>query len=403
MNADGALPTRPDPAPAAPVAPVAASWYDWRAWRDRLLISPRFRAAAERWWPARWVARRRAAQLFDLCAGFVYSQLLLAALRCGLFERLAAGGPQTLAQLAPQLGLSEPAAERLLQGAVALRLLERRSAGRYGLGPLGAPLVGNTGLRAMVEHHSALYQDLSDPLALLRRPAGQGNALAAYWPYAGNYAGNYAGKYAGSARPQAADAAQVAAYSQLMASSLPWVAAQLLQAYPVARHRRWLDVGGGEGALAQQLAQTAPQLQLTVFDLPAVAARAGERFAAAGLAARCSARGGSFFSDALPEGHDAISLVRVLHDHDDPAVLVLLRAARAALLPGGRLLVLEPLRDGGAAMADAYFGLYLWAMGSGRARSATELTALLQQAGFQRVRQRSTAMPLLAGLLVAEG
>jgi demethylspheroidene O-methyltransferase len=51
---------------------------------------------------------------------------------------------------------------------VALELLEQRSHGRYGLGRLGAPLVGNDALSSMILHHTNLYEDLKDPLALLR-------------------------------------------------------------------------------------------------------------------------------------------------------------------------------------------------------------------------------------------
>ena len=40
---------------------------------------------------------------------------------------------------------------RQLAGAVALRLVEDRAAGRYGLGVLGASVVGNPGVRAMVD------------------------------------------------------------------------------------------------------------------------------------------------------------------------------------------------------------------------------------------------------------
>ena len=52
-------------------------------------------------------------------------------------------------------------------------------------------------------------------------------------------------------------------------------------------------------------------------------------------------------------------------------------------------------------MGDAYFGFYLLAMGRGRPRSAAQLTALLQQAGFGRVRELATQMPLQTGVLVA--
>jgi demethylspheroidene O-methyltransferase len=375
-------------------APAALHWSDpWLRWRDRLLASPRFRRWAEGFWPARWIARRRAGQLFDLLAGFVYSQVLLACVRLGLFERLSRDGPKTLSQLAAVLPLPEPALDRLLQAACALRLLERRPLSRFGLGPLGAPLVGNSGLVAMIEHHEALYRDLVDPLALLRAPPGQGSggALSGFWPYAR------------AAEPAQLGAQQVAAYSKLMATSVPWVAEQLLQAYPLQRHQRLLDVGGGEGAFAACVARALPALQVQVFDLPEVAKRATSRFIREGLADRCAAAGGDFLRDALPAGFDAISLVRVLHDHDEPAVLRLLAAAHRALPVGGRLLIAEPLADapGTPAMGDAYFGLYLWAMGSGQARSRAQLAKLLERSGFEDVRALPTAMPLHSGLIVA--
>ena len=53
-------------------------------------------------------------------------------------------------------------------------------------------------------------------------------------------------------------------------------------------------------------------------------------------------------------------------------------------------------------MGDAYFGLYLWAMGSGRPRTADELKAMLRTAGFTRIREAGTAQPLLTRVLVAE-
>lgn len=379
-----------------PSAAAPLHWSDpWWRWRDRLLASPRFRRWAEGFPPARWIARRRAGQLFDLLAGFVYSQVLLACVRLGLFERLARDGPQTLAQLAAVLPLPEPALDRLLQAACALRLLERRPLERFGLGALGAPLVGNAGLAALIEHHEALYRDLVDPLALLRAPPGAGSggggALSGFWPYAR------------AAQPAALGAEQVADYSRLMAASVPWVAEQLLAAYPLQRHRRLLDVGGGEGAFASCVARAVPGLQVQVFDLPEVAKRAEARWAREGLSGRCSATGGDFLRDPLPTGVDAISLVRVLHDHDEPAVLRLLAAARRALAPGGRLLIAEPLADapGAPAMGAAYFGLYLWAMGSGQARSVTQLRALLERSGFVDVQALPTSMPLHSGLLVA--
>ena len=56
---------------------------------------------------------------------------------------------------------------------------------------------------------------------------------------------------------------------------------------------------------------------------------------------------------------------------------------------------------GAEAMGDAYFGLYLWAMGSGRPRTAEAYRAMLQAAGFARVVERRTGVPMVTRLLVA--
>jgi demethylspheroidene O-methyltransferase len=369
------------------VIPWRQAWIDWV---QRKVSDERFRRWAAGFWLTRPFARRRAAQLFDLVAGFVYSQVLLACVRLDLFERLAASGPQTAQLLAGRLGLPERSMQRLLDAAVALRLLALREGGQYGLAALGAPMVGNAPLVAMIEHHATLYADLLDPVALLRRD-GAGTAMSAYWPYATDE------------RAEELPARAVAEYSALMTASQPMVIDEVLDAYPLRRHRCLLDVGGGEGRFLAAVAERAPGLQLMLFDLPPVAELARERFAGLGLGSRVRICGGSFFDEPLPTGADLISLVRVLFDHDDPHALAILRAARAALPAGGTLLVAEPMsRTAGAqAMGDAYFGMYLLAMGRGQPRSAQALTELIRAAGFEQIRTLQTRQPVQAGVIVA--
>ena len=186
-----------------------------------------------------------------------------------------------------------------------------------------------------------------------------------------------------------------------MAASQPMVAAEVLDAVRFDRFRCLLDVGGGEGAFLEAVACRHPSLRLMLFDLPAVAARARHRLAAAGIMARVE--GGDFRTDALPEGADAITLVRVVHDHDDATALALLRAAHRALRPGGTLILAEPMSGtpGAEPIGDAYFGLYLRAMGSGRPRTAERLAAMLTEAGFAAPRRVATRTPLLVRVLEA--
>lgn len=358
-------------------------------WRDRVIARAGFQHWAAAFPLTRPIARRQAAALFDLCAGFVYSQILAACLQLRLFESLAAG-PLTVAELARRHDLPEAAMAQLLAGAAALKLLQPRGGpGRYGLGMRGAALLGNPGIAALVAHHAMLYADLADPVALLRQ--GGGGQVQAYWAYSG------------AERPADLAADRVDDYSTLMAESQPMIAAGILSAYSLRPHHCLLDIGGGEGVFALAAARRWPHLAVRVFDLPPVAARAESRFAAAGLADRARAIGGDFHHSMPPPEADIVSLVRVIHDHDDAAALQILRQARACLAVGGRLLLAEPMADtpGAEASGAAYFGMYLAAMGSGRPRNPAQLGAMLRQAGFEQPRLLATPMPLLVRVMIA--
>jgi demethylspheroidene O-methyltransferase len=367
---------------------AAASW-SWQTLRDRLVTSARFRRWATAFPLTRPIANRRAKALFDLCAGFVYSQILLACVRLHVFQILAEG-PQTVAVLAGRFALPIDKTLLLLEAAASLGLVERRAKETFGLGPLGAAMVDNAGIAAMVEHHTLLYSDLADPLNLLR--GGQGDtALKRYWAYCG------------TDDPAALASQQVDDYSALMAASQSMIASEVLAAWPMKQHRCLMDIGGGDGMFLSAVAAQAPRLQMILFDLPSVVARAKLRFTANGLADRVRVVGGSFHTDLLPQDADAVSLIRVIHDHDDDAALAILRAARRALPQGGTLLLAEPMAGvaGAESIADAYFGFYLLAMGRGRPRDVKTLFDLVEKAGFERPRHVPTRTPMLTSLIVA--
>ncbi|MEL6299931.1 MAG: methyltransferase [Pseudomonadota bacterium] len=376
-----ATPQRPAPRPSLSER--------WVFLRNRLLRSARFQRFASAFPLTRPVATARAQEVFDLCAGFVYSQILSAHVSLGLLDVLA-DDARTFDELAALTGLDDEAARCLLNGGVAIKLLERLPGDRFTLGARGAALSCNAAALAMVRHHALLYDDLRDPLALLSGES-QATRLATYWGYAAN-------DEAAKLSPD-----QTAGYTELMADTQPMVAEEVIAAYDLTQHACLMDVGGGNGAFVRAAAGAAPDLQLLVFDLPSVAAQARDKLKAAGLGHRARALGGSFFDDPLPRDADAISLVRILLDHDDAHALRILQACHAALPPGGTLLIAEQMAEtrGAEAMGDAYFGFYLFAMGKGRPRTSERLQQLVREAGFDAVRQQRTNRPMLTGLLVA--
>jgi demethylspheroidene O-methyltransferase len=338
----------------------------------------------------RLIARRESRAAFDLCAGFVYSQVLLACVELRLLDHLAEAAI-TPPDLARKTGLNEDAAIRLLRAATSLRLCSKRSHGRYGLGQLGTVIRVNAGLRQMIEHHALLYRDLANPVALLRgEPASTG--MKTFWAYACH------------PEPSEIDRQDVTRYTSLMAASATALTQDVLDAFPLQRFATLLDVGGGDGTFALDAARRTPKLRTTTLDLPAVASIAAEKLAASGLADRCRAIGGDMLADTPTEHYDVVTLVRILIDHDAASVRKILRFCRGSLQPGGVLLIAEPHADapGFERVGAAYFGFYLLAMGQGRARSLDEISALLSAEGFARLRRIPTRTPLVTGLIAAD-
>ena len=359
--------------------------------KDKLIANSRFQNTVAKIPFLRGIAKKRANQLFDVMAGFVYTQILLACIRLNIFNQLK-DGPLTLEAIKNECGLERAPLKQLLDAAVSIHLLEIRANHKYGLGKLGAPLVGNSALAAMIEHHSVLYEDLRDPLLLLSGKL-KSKKLEKFWPYVSNDLED---------QESLKDQERVKDYSDLMSASLPLVADQVLGAYDFSRHRCLLDIGGGQGTFLKRVHLQSPQLERMLFDLPGVANLAELNFSASSENQSIKVFGGDFFKDELPSGADLITLIRVIFDHDDERVKILLRSIFRALSPGGKLLIAEPMAEtpDHPPMGHAYFGFYLMAMGRGRPRTVEEIGQLALEAGFKRVEILPSDMPINAQVLL---
>lgn len=371
----------PSPFPARPVTPGL------RGHVLRLAASRRFQVWAARMPILRRIARAEGEALFDLLAGFVNSQALLGLVELRVLHRVS-DGPKTAAALALNGTVSAERMELLCQAGAAMRLLTRGKDGSFGLALRGASMLGVPGLEAMVRHHRALYADLADPVAFLA--GGQPTELAKFWPYVFGAAG-------------AVDPAVTATYSNLMADSQALVAEDTLRMVDLRGVRRLMDVGGGTGAFLIAVGAAFPDMKLDLFDLPVVVAGAEARLGGAGLAPRCTIHPGSFRDDPLPKGADAISLVRVLYDHDDSTVRRLLASVHAALPPGGRVIVSEPMSGGAMPdqTTDVYFAFYTAAMQTGKTRSSSQIAELLREAGFAKIQQNKGFRPFITSVVTA--
>ena len=361
-------------------------------WKDRQIAKRSFQRLAAGIPIFRSISKTRANDVFDLMAGFVYSQILLACVQVNLFQKLA-DGPKSQEELLSLIPLPAKGLERLLLAAESLEFLEVRSNQRYGLGRLGAPMVNNDALCSMILHHAALYEDLRDPLSLLRGDPRKKH-LEQYWPYITEQ---------DEELKSLSDSEKVSEYSKLMSDSLPLVADEVIEAYDFSKHQQHLDIGGGQGTFLRLIAPHAPKLRMQLFDLPGVASLAQEQFKQNPIQNVVECVGGNFFEDALPRGADIITLIRVIFDHDDTRVLKLLKKIKETLPKGGVLLIAEPMANTPEipAMGQAYFGMYLLAMGRGKPRSTENLKQLLTLAGFTQFKVVKTKMAINAQVLLA--
>lgn len=357
-------------------------------WLLRLVASRGFQVWAARMPFLRRLARREGERLFDLVAGFVNSQVLAALVELRILHLLAEGPicPRLLADLC---GIAPDRMQVLLQAGAGLGLLRRHRNGDFGLALRGASLLAVPGLEAMILHHRSLYADLADPVKLLR--SDQPTALSLFWPYVFGAAG-------------AVDPVVTARYSDLMADSQILVAEDVLALTDLSAVGRLMDVGGGAGTFLAAVAARYPAIALDLFDLPAVLTGTEARRLQSGLSTRVTLHPGSFRDDPLPRGASAISLIRVLYDHDDSTVARLLASVHDALPAGGRLIVAEPMSGGATPdrITDVYFAVYTLAMQTGRTRSAADISAALARAGFVNICYKRGFRTFVTSVITAE-
>lgn len=141
-----------------------------------------------------------------------------------------------------------------------------------------------------------------------------------------------------------------------------------------------MDLGGADGYQLDAILRRAPRLRGVLFDRPAVVAAVR----AAGLfdGRDCELVAGDLF-DRVPEGADTHLLCSVLHDWTDEQCVSILRASRAALEPGGRLMIVEMLvPEDGSWHPSKWSDIGMMVLTGGRERTAQEFESLLSEADY---------------------
>lgn len=303
------------------------------------------------------------------------ARAVMAGIALGLFDSLA-DEPADAASLAERLNLDPLGVDVLVTALVSLGYLEPEG-GRVRL----SPAVSSQVLRGSPESIATFAGDFGlhhwDAVGLLERVLRRGESAA--W------------------HDRAADDPLWEAYTQglfeLSAAEQDANAALI----DVNDPRAMVDVAGGHGSFAMAMCRRHPNLAATVLELPG-SARVGQQIVdREGFAERVSFREGDAFEDDLGTQLDVVSAFNLMHHLSRERVLELMRRARGALRPGGRLVIGEterPEPGSDVSQVGALTGLAFYVESHARTYALDEYRRWLGEAGFDEVEvHRNDASP----------
>lgn len=318
--------------------------------------------------------------LFQMAAGYWVSQAIYVAAKLGIADALKSG-PLSGEELARITEAHAPSLLRLLRALGAIGVLATRPDGRYELTSLGGPLRSGVpgSLRAMVLTLGEIHYQAWGNLLHSVKTGG-----VAFDHLYGSRLFEHLSRHSEDG----------AIFNEAMTDFSALVSYAVVLAYDFSGIRSLVDVGGGHGRLLRTILRMNPGMTGTLFDLAPVIAGADQGLDASGTGERFSVVSGSFF-DSAPAGADAYILSGVIHDWDDDAGVKILKNVHRAMVPGGKVLLVEMVVPPGDEVSfSKLLDLNMLVIAGGRERTRAEFQALFHAAGFELKRIVPTAAPL---------
>jgi len=294
---------------------------------------------------------------------------VIAAARLGVADKLASG-PKSVAALAEECDVNADAIHRLLRALASMEIFEETAPNTFAQTALSEPL------RSGVPGSMRAMAMMTGMLHLRAWPAIDHSLKTGGTAFAKVFGREIFEYLEGDA-----DAARI--FDEAFSGYTGMVAGAVAARYDFSPFTRLVDVGGGGGGFLSVIAKQFPNARGVSFDLPHVAARAKSALAKAGASDRIEAVGGDFFASVPAEG-DAYLLKMILHDWDDEKSIAILKNVRRAILPNGKLLVVEAVVPAGNTPSPSkLLDVNMLVMTGGRERTEKEYAALYAASGFR--------------------
>jgi O-methyltransferase len=318
-------------------------------------------------------------ELMDMTAGFLVARAAMLATGLGLPDHLA-GGPRSVEDLAEATGTHAPSLRRLLRVLAAAGLFASDGQDNYRLAPPGEVLTSDHPLTL-----GSTFRMWNGPM--MRLFMGLEHSLRTGEPSDQVVLGAGLFDYFAKHPEEGAD------FDQAMTDLRRQFTPPILMAYDFSGISRLVDVGGGHGFFLSCVLLSNPSMSGVLFDQPHVVEGGRKAIEESGLSDRCQLVGGDFFA-SVPEGADAYVLSWIIHDWDEERALAILRNCRKAIVPEGRLLLMEAvIPEGDEPHFAKVLDLFIMTMG-GRERTEAEYADLLARGGFRLQRVVPTLAPI---------
>jgi ubiquinone/menaquinone biosynthesis C-methylase UbiE len=292
--------------------------------------------------------------------GYQRSMTLFTALRLDVFTSLA-GGAKDARALARQVDADPRNLSILLNALVSMGLLSKKGA-RYRNARVAGDFLaaGPRSKRSILLHHLDCWPDWASLEGKIR--GGRKRR-----PEKSDYQENFIRGMEDNARERAAFVAQ---------------------RFPLRAGERVLDLGGGPGTYAVEWAKRYPGAEITVFDTPETLRVTRKILKEKGVSRLIRLSEGDFTKDPIGGPFDFIWISQIFHAYSEKDCHALLRKARRATAPGGRVAVQEFLlkESKTAPIGPAFFSVHMIAVTEGgRAYSASEIASMLKATGFNKI------------------
>jgi hypothetical protein len=325
------------------------------------------------------------AALFYLVWGMQATRITGALTSSGLADALGEGA-HAPTDLANRLGLDADATARIIDAAVALRLMRLDESGRASLTNLGAPLRSDhpNSIASWVSFFSdpdtaAAYGHLDAQLREGAQPSGfQREFGQSMWEY--------------FAERPAAGARFADSMRQLTAIDLK----AIVRAYPWPKHGVICDIAGGTGHLLAAILERRRKARGILLEAPEVIKEADTYLRTRGVADRIQCREGDLFG-ALDARADVYTMKWIIHDWSDDACVDLLSRVRSTMPAGSRLVTIDLHHERGRPNSQTPMGdvMMMVMCEGGRERSPEEVHELMRKAGLRPGRVRHCGLTML--------